>query len=877
MESSRVFVRGLPPNISEQEFKKHFSKLHPTTDVKLLSHRRIGYVGYKTISDATAAIKYFNKSFIRMSRIAVEAARPVSIFWRQYFEFLDTSCSYASYQAIHDDSKDPSQTAQLRSQSRSDVFVPDSSEEVTGNKLKRKRDDDEGRAPVGADGKLQEILDIMQPSSKSRTWTNEDVSRSVPSVKVSVNHSLSEREDEQKTVKRSKKSAIESTANIASPQADVKDQSRNDRQEADEHSQSHLFEKFPVDNDFGESIALPRKVPEEAAAVSDADWLRSRTSRLLDLADQGESPGVVAAANKDCDLHNPPDSVASASPVSGDRPAEIERERPFSREGHESELDRNLAAIAETGRLFIRNLPYDTSEDDLRPIFSIGAIQEVHLPINASTGTTKGFAYIQYADPGSAQQAYRELDKKVFQGRLLHILPAAAKRNSNFDEHTLAKLPLKKQKQIKRKAEAASSVFNWNSMYMNSDAVMSSISDRLGISKSDLLDPTSSDGAVKQAHAETHVIQETKSYLTSNGVDLQTFESRERCDTTILVKNFPYGTSRDEIKVLFQEFGQVQRLLMPPAGTIAIVEFSHAPQARTAFGSLAYRRFKDSVLFLEKGPKHLFKLGFNTSGDFSEMRAKEIRPDQQPTSLELLKAESSEANVETNTLFVRNLNFSTTTDRLTEVFRPLDGFMSARVKTKSDPKRPEQTLSMGFGFLEFRSREQAQAALSAMNGYNLDGHQLTIRPSNKGLDTAEVDRKAIKAKTASGARTKIIVKNLPFEASKKDVRSLFGAYGQLRSVRVPKRFDSSSRGFAFADFITPREAENAMDALKDTHLLGRRLVLDFAAADPEDAEAEIEMMQKKVGRQLSKVALQQLAGSGRKKLNLRGNEDLGDQ
>ena len=203
--------------------------------------------------------------------------------------------------------------------------------------------------------------------------------------------------------------------------------------------------------------------------------------------------------------------------------------------------------------------------------------------------------------------------------------------------------------------------------------------------------------------------------------------------------------------------------------------------------------------------------------------------------------------------------------------------MSARVNTKTDPKKPGQVLSMGFGFVEFRSKAQAQAALKAMDGYSLDGHNLVIKASNKGLDAAEERRKEDKAKKLAGKRTKIIIKNLPFEASKKDVRALFGAYGQLRSVRVPQKFDHSARGFAFADFVTAREAENALEALKDTHLLGRRLVLEFAAEDAVDAEEEIEKMQKKVGKQVSKVALRKLTGGGRKKFNIEGNDDENDQ
>jgi multiple RNA-binding domain-containing protein 1 len=77
MASSRIFVKGLPPSISEDDFKKHFAAKYTITDAKLIPHRRIGYVGYKSSEDAVKAVKYFNRSFIRMSRIGVEIARPV--------------------------------------------------------------------------------------------------------------------------------------------------------------------------------------------------------------------------------------------------------------------------------------------------------------------------------------------------------------------------------------------------------------------------------------------------------------------------------------------------------------------------------------------------------------------------------------------------------------------------------------------------------------------------------------------------------------------------------------------------------------------------------------------------------------------------------
>jgi len=69
--------------------------------------------------------------------------------------------------------------------------------------------------------------------------------------------------------------------------------------------------------------------------------------------------------------------------------------------------------------------------------------------------------------------------------------------------------------------------------------------------------------------------------------------------------------------------------------------------------------------------------------------------------------------------------------------------------------------------------------------------------------------------------------------------------------------------------MTPKEAENAMDALRNTHLLGRRLVIDYATVDAEDPEKEIARMQQKVGRQVNNIAMKKLTeGSDRRKINI---------
>ncbi|CZR55050.1 probable multiple RNA-binding domain-containing protein 1 [Phialocephala subalpina] len=814
MESSRIFIKGLPPNITEEEFKKHFSAKSAITDAKLIPHRRIGYIGYKTPEDASKAVKYFNRSFIRMSKIGVEIARPIS----------DSTLPVSRKAQREQDREYAKSTRKAQIEAMPAVTL--------NAATKRKRSDvDE------SDPKLKEFLEVMQPASKSKTWSAQTQASEEPPTKVQAIE-LPEGESDGEYEVVPKKSRKQSPPRPIAPVPAV---------------------QAPV----------PMVVEEVAAEVvaptaTDDDWLRSRTNRLLDLMDPEEITTQAAAT-----VSTVPEVVARMTAEAPDKTSPAAEVDVDEETTAEEKPDPTIEAIRATGRLFVRNLPYTATEDDLRKHFAAhGFLEEVHLPVDVS-GKSKGFVLVQYADPEVAAEAFHNLDGEPFQGRILHIIPATAKRENKLDEFAIAKLPLKKQKQIKKKAEASATTFNWNSLFMNQDAVNEAVAHRLGVSKSEMLDPTSADSGVKQAIAETSVIQETKSYFRKYGVDLDAFKRRERGDTSILVKNFPYGMTLEELRKMFEEFGQVLRVLMPPIGTIAIVEFAQPTHARAAFASLAYRRFKDSVLFLEKAPKDLFTTARSdvvTSDPKGGNTA-----DQKLSISDLLERESAET-IDTSTLFVRNLNFTTTNDRLTEVFKPLDGFISARVKTKTDPKKPGQVLSMGFGFLEFRSKEQAQAALKAMDGYVLDEHKLLVKASHKGLDAAEERRKEDKAKKLTGKRTKIIIKNLPFEATKKNVRDLFSAYGQLRSVRVPKKFDHTARGFAFANFITAREAENALEALKDTHLLGRRLVLEFAAEDAVDAEEEIAKMEEKVGAQVNKVAIHKLTGGGRKKFNIDDGE-----
>ncbi|KAG9037626.1 Multiple RNA-binding domain-containing protein 1 [Tulasnella sp. JGI-2019a] len=600
--------------------------------------------------------------------------------------------------------------------------------------------------------------------------------------------------------------------------------------------------------------------------MSDLEWMKSRMKRkLADENDRGENarPWTQPDEEQVQDEIKPPDVRIEPLPL------------------NQNNSEKDVAQILSTGRLFLRNLTFSVTDKDIREAFGkYGDIQQVHIPLDPDTRQPKGVAYVRFVTPEHALMAYQEMDGRDLQGRLVHIIPAVEKAGSRIPaEDSQRRKSLKEVNSAKRVATAGKD-FNWAMLYMNSDAVAASVADRLKISKGDILNAETgtTNPAVKLALAETHIINETKKYLEDNGIILDssqtsTTRSAPRSNTTILVKNIPYGTSVEDLQSMFNMHGEIVRLLLPPAGTLAVVDFEHTHQAAKAFKALAYKRLGSTIMYLEWAPVWLFSSDTVGEGSGAQPAAVAKQPqgaeEIQPGAADQLSSTET-VNATGSTLFVKNLNFSTTSERLVSAFKGLPGFAFARVNTKPDPKNPNARLSMGYGFAGFTSPSAAQGAMKTMQGFILDSHMLQVTFAERGADD---NTKGVRAASSLGKSkmAKLIVKNLPFEASKKDIQELFGAYGTLKSVRLPRKFDTKTRGFAFLEFISRHEAENAMATLKHTHLLGRHLVLDWAE---ENDVVDVDNLREKIRK--GYVEDGKAIGGQQKKLKIGAGQDEED-
>lgn len=125
-------------------------------------------------------------------------------------------------------------------------------------------------------------------------------------------------------------------------------------------------------------LERPEDVDHQQPMVNatDEDWLRSRTNRLLDLVDPEDLHSTVK-----------PDGEAEESKTDGtksDNGGETKHDEAAATAEVEpvaEGADTTVEAIRRTSRLFLRNLPYSTTEEEISEAFErYGAVQEVHNP-----------------------------------------------------------------------------------------------------------------------------------------------------------------------------------------------------------------------------------------------------------------------------------------------------------------------------------------------------------------------------------------------------------------------------------------------------------------------------------------------------------------
>ena len=72
--------------------------------------------------------------------------------------------------------------------------------------------------------------------------------------------------------------------------------------------------------------------------------------------------------------------------------------------------------------IYVGNLPYNLTEDDLRALFAeFGDVSSAKLIIDRDTGQSKGFGFVEMSDEGAGQKAIDDVNGREVSGRSLKV------------------------------------------------------------------------------------------------------------------------------------------------------------------------------------------------------------------------------------------------------------------------------------------------------------------------------------------------------------------------------------------------------------------------------------------------------------------------
>ena len=837
--SSRVIVKNLPGKATEKRLRELFSSCGEVTDVKLMktkkgTFRKFGFIGFSSEDQAENAMDRFHKTFIDTSKVEVELAKPYQDpqLARPWSKYSKGSSAHSKHEKVSNKKK-----------GREDEIETGKEAEKPSSGFVQKLEECD---KLEEDPDFQEFLGLHKHSSHVQTWRDQAVAHENTQPVDSDEDDgqdvdIVDEEDPAINVEKSDMEYLKSKM-MMSDSGTESESGLESESELDTNPEEEMDDSHPPESTRLAStpytlkmLGLPFKATEKD--INDFFHPLKVVSVRFTVDPEGRPSGRAYVdfetkadlkeglkRHKDCIGRRYIELFEDMGPEEGrrERGRLGEKPRPWEMRGTS---DSETESIAESGRVFIRNLSYTTTEESLTKLFeSHGPLTEVTVHLDKKTNKPTGIAFVTFMLPEHAVKAFEALDGQIFQGRLLHILPAKNKRSSNESTPSQqAGSSFKKKKEQMMKVESGVG-HNWNTLFLGANAVVDAMAERYSADKSSILDPSSQgSAAVRMALGETQLISETREFLESHGVKLELFEQNKpkRSKTVILVKNMAFGTTESELHSLFSPFGTLRQVVLPPSGISALVEFTDPSHARMAFKKLAYTNFKHLPLYLEWAPVGI--IGTPSPG----------------ISADSALNEEPVGDSEQATVFVKNLNFSTSESSLKELFSKAGNVVSVSIAMKHGVGGSSaHSLSMGYGFVEFKNHRHALKAIKTLQHSELDGHRLELKLSHREAQHSTHSRKS--AKLTKQLSAKILVRNVPFEASKKEIKELFRTFGELKSVRLPQKFSVSQgdhRGFAFVEFLTKEDAKRAFDSLShSTHLYGRRLVLEWAEQE-ESVEA----------------------------------------
>jgi multiple RNA-binding domain-containing protein 1 len=259
--------------------------------------------------------------------------------------------------------------------------------------------------------------------------------------------------------------------------------------------------------DLGELIAKQKESKEQPKTVkmSDMDFLKSKISKNLDKKGDNDDDDFSENGRDSSDFSDDEEDkkrVKRTVKATQNSSKTVENEDKMATDEDNQEDDKHQNGPNsgpnsfpddgveggeedgefEEGRLYVRNIPYSCTEDELRALFQpFGTISELHIPLDAER-KAKGYGFVLFLFPEQSKKALNELDGSSFQGRVIHLTKAkklpTKQPNESYTIVNGKRLSSFQQKKEEERRKNLNKTDGWNATFVRSDAVVENLAER---------------------------------------------------------------------------------------------------------------------------------------------------------------------------------------------------------------------------------------------------------------------------------------------------------------------------------------------------------------------------------------------------------------
>lgn len=273
-------------------------------------------------------------------------------------------------------------------------------------------------------------------------------------------------------------------------------------------------------------------------------------------------------------------------------------------------------------------------------------------------------------------------------------------------------------------------------------------------------------------------------------------------EANVYVKDLDQSITQQELIEKFNEFGEILSVKLEtfPDGT------------SKCFGYVQYRTSEEAKNAIE-------------NMDQTEWKGKTIT-----VCIFKRKENREEKKVAKNNLYVRNFPKEFTEEDLTKLFSEHGEITSIAIKPYQDRKQ---------AFICFSTGEQAQAALSALHGKQLDGcdEPLYVNEFMSKSERVEMNKKVYKKikeqQLYKSLSQNLCVYGIPTDKTEKDIKEEFERFGPVTSIKMQmgKSPEDPSKqvflGGAFVFFENPDHAKDAVYRGNIEQMFGTNITVDY--------------------------------------------------